>query len=356
MSNGPDEVEVVLHIGSDKTGTTSIQQLLRRNRGLLADRGILYPRSPGRVRHAALGLYARPDDVLVETRDYLRGDLPEPAVFRRRLRRRLAREVTESGTSKVVLSDEALYRMAPDSITRLGGLLAEIGTRVRLVVYLRRQDDHLVSRYQQAIKVGEVLPLDAWALRDFSNLYDFAGMLRKWQETLEPAELVVRPFERTRFPGGSLEQDFVDAAGLDVPLTDLHPVRLRNESLGVEGVEVLRILNLHRIQDLGMKTWQISNRAYVRALRDTATGPQVTLPESDLDRFMAQWADSNRRVAVEQLEDESGELFRAPRKTAGTTTEQALDPGRLDHYLTLLEIPEEEHAAIRRIATKEAGR
>ena len=356
MTGHSGTVEVVLHIGSDKTGTTSIQQLLRRNRSALLDRGVLYPRSPGRVRHAGLGLYARPDDVLLESRDWLRGELPEPTVFRRRLRRRLLREVTESGAPQVVLSDEALYRMAPDSIGRVGGLVTGLGGRVRLVVYLRRQDDHLVSRYQQAVKVGEVLPLDVWALRDFSNMYDFADRLRKWQVTLEPAELVVRTFERERFSGGSLEQDFLDAAGLDVRVADLRSVEIRNESLGVEAIEVLRILNLHRIRDAGLETWQISNRDHVRKLRDAATGPQVTLPEADLDRFMTQWAESNRRVAADYLGDPSGALFKTPRRTAGTTTEQVLDPARLDLYLALLEVPEEQHAAIRAIAEREAAR
>ena len=348
--------DVVLHIGSDKTGTTSIQQLLRRNRKALADRGILYPRSPGKVRHSALGLFARPDDVLVKSRDWLRGEIAEPPVFRRRLRRRLAREVADSGANRVVLSDEALYRMSTDAIARLGGLVTAVGGRVRVLVYLRRQDDHLVSRYQQAVKVGQVEPLDVWAERDFSAMYDYEAMLRRWQETLAPADVVVRTFERRRFADGSLEQDFLDAAGLDVRVADLRSVDVRNESLGVEAVEVLRILNIHRIRNLGLDTWQITNREHVRRLRDAEAGPQLTLPEADLERFMAQWADSNRRVAVERLGDRTGELFRAPRRTTGTTTEQLLDPGRLDHYLALLEVPTEEHAAIREIAVEEAAR
>jgi hypothetical protein len=71
---------------------------------------------------------------------------------------------------------------------------------------------------------------------------------------------------------------------------------------------------------------------------------------------MSQWEQSNRRVAIDHLGDPSGELFRTPRRTAGTTTEQVLDPSRLDDYLELLEIPEEQHAAIRTIAEQEAAR
>jgi hypothetical protein len=362
LESGPDLVadprarSVVLHIGADKTGTTTIQQLLRHNRRLLRDRDILYPRSPGRVRHAELGLFAQSDEVLVTTRDWLRGDYPEPRTFRRRLRRRLLREVAESGSSRVVLSDEALYRMPSESIARLRALVSALADQVQVVVYLRRQDDHLVSRYQQAVKVGAAVPLEVWATRDFSDLYDYATRLRTWQDELRPDALVVRPFERARFPGGSLEADFLAAAAPDVPYGDLRPITVRNESLGAEGVEVLRLLNLHRIENQGQQVWQISNRSWVKGLRGVHTGPQLTLPQVDLDRFMEQWAASNRRVAVEHLGELNGELFRAPRKTADTTTDQVLDPARLDHYLELLQIPESEHDAIRRLAEREASR
>ena len=53
--------------------------------------------------------------------------------------------------------------------------------------------------------------------------------------------------------------------------------------------------------------------------------------------------------------DECGELFHSPRKDRGTTTEQYLDPARLDHYVTLLELPERMHAPLRRIAEREAA-
>lgn len=348
--------DVVLHIGSDKTGTTSIQQFLRRNRAALAGQGILYPRAPGDVRHIELGLYARPDEVLPESRLWRRGDYSTPEAFRRRLRRRLLREVREAGASTVVLSDEALYRMPAESIGRLRGLIDELARQVRVVVYLRRQDDHLVSRYQQAVKLGEVLDLDAWSRRDLSSVYDYWSRLAEWQQAWQPAAISVRPFERGRFPEGSLTQDFLDAAGIDIRAAELRSTTVRNESLGVEAVELLRVLNLYQVEHDGAEPRRISNRAHVKRLRQADSGPQVTLPEADLDQFMAGWAESNGRVARELLHDPTGELFHEPRKTAGTTTEQVLDPTRLGHYLGLLEIPEEQHAQIRRISEREAAR
>lgn len=348
--------DIVLHIGCDKTGTTWIQQLLRQNRAALLRRGCLYPRSPGRVKHWDLNLYALPDEAMTQSRIWRREGYSSPDRFRRRLRRRLIREVAGSGASKVVLSEEALCRADEESVRRLRELIEELGRPTRLVVYLRRQDDRLVSSYQQAVKIGAVHDLATWSRRDFSRTYDYAELLARWQRGYQPAELVVRPFERPRFAGGSLDQDFLDAAGLEVRAAELRAVQVPNESLGMESVELLRILNLHRIESGEGADLPDTNRPFVGRLRDFDTGPRLTLPDADLDRFMDRWAASNRRVAADHLDDPSEELFLVPRKSGVTTTEQRLDPGRLGLYLELLGIPESQHAAIRRIAETEARR
>jgi hypothetical protein len=74
-----------------------------------------------------------------------------------------------------------------------------------------------------------------------------------------------------------------------------------------------------------------------------------------LDRFMNRWRDANVEVAREFLGDSSGELFRAPRKLQDSTTEQRLDPARVDHYFELLELPERLHAPLSATAKREAA-
>jgi len=69
---------------------------------------------------------------------------------------------------------------------------------------------------------------------------------------------------------------------------------------------------------------------------------------------MATWDDSNQRVARELLGDPSGQLFRTPRKTRNTTTEQVLDPARIEHYVTLVGLPEHLQAPLRSVAEREA--
>jgi len=353
---GPQrDVDLVLHIGSGKTGTTSIQNFLHLNRERLAELGHLYPKSPGAKRHLRLGLFVKPDSELDGTIVWSRQRFSDPTAFRRSFRRKLFAEINDSGLSHVILSDEALYGSSNEAIRRLRTFTDRNARRLRLVLYLRRQDDHLSSRYQQVVKTGEVRRLAERTKRlDLSSTYDYHTRLSTWQRLVEPTEFVVRRFERDSFVDGSLFQDFLDAAGVDVRADDLEQVEPRNESLDAEAVEFLRLLNIHRVETEGAEVGRIDNRKLIAPLSAGSTGPTLTLPEGMVGDFMALWEDSNRAVAREFLGDESGQLFRSGRKTRNTTAEQVLDPSRIDHFVTMLELPQEWQGPLRRLAEREA--
>jgi hypothetical protein len=345
----------VLHAGSGKTGTSSIQYFLHRNRTRLAELGLLYPQTPGRARHTRLGLFIQPDDALDAIPAWHRQRFSSPVAFRRSFRRQLFREINESGLSRVLLSDEALYAMSGRALRRLREFTDGIAGDVRLVVYLRRQDDHLVSRYQQVVKVNETRRLtERMRHLDLTDTYDYYARLRKWQRWLEPDTFVVRRFERDRFVEGSLHQDFFQAAGIDARAEELEQVEPVNESLDAEAVEFLRILNVLRAENEELAGLVPRNRPLVLRLAEISAGPTLTAPAPFLDELMARWEDSNRRVALDLLGDESGRLFHMPRKDRNTTTEQHLDPARLDHFLKLLELPEQMHEPLRRLVEREA--
>ena len=344
----------ILHVGMGKTGTSSIQYFLRDNRERLADLGILYPKTPGGGRHGRLGLSVKPDAETMVSPEWARQKQSDPAKFRRAFRRRLFAEIERSGLSRVLFSDEILFGSSGATLRRLRRFTDRIAQSLRLVVYLRRQDDHMVSRYQEQVKIGWVLRLREWAQEDMSGLYDYGARIRMHERLLAPIEFDVRRFEPDSFLDGSLFQDFLEAAGIEVRADDLAQGPNRNKSLDAESLEFLRLLNVYRVQSEAATMGLIDNRSLVTQLAEVSTGPILTMPAPFLDEFMARWEESNRRVAREILGDESGQLFRLPRKTSNTTTEQRLDPARLDHFLALAELPEQIHAPLRALAEREA--
>jgi len=347
-------VDLTVHIGTGRAGSTSIQFFLRDNRERLGELGILFPQSPGKARHTHLGLFAKPKAELEAAPEWSRQRWDEPASFRKAFKRRLFAEIEESGLSRMLLSDEVLFGSSEQALRRLSRFTQRIAESLRLVAYLRRQDDHMVSRYQQGVKVGWIARLRDWAREDMSSLYDYRARIAMHQRLLAPADFVIRPFERERFVNGSLFEDFLDAAQIDARIEDLAQVPNLNESLDAESVEFLRLLNIHRVEHEGATEGLIDNRELAKRLTRASEGPVLTLPANVLDPFMEKWEKTNRAVARELLGDRTGQLFRAPRKTRNTTTEQRLDPARLDHYLVLLDLPEQLHKPLRRLAEREA--
>lgn len=348
-------VDVVLHLGTGKAGSTSIQFFLRDNRERLIEHGVLFPRSPGAARHSRLGLFAKPDDELVTSPEWGRQQEPDPEVFRRTFRRRLFAEIERHGVPRLLLSDEILFGASGPTLRRLGRFVDQIAGDLRVVVYLRRQDDHMVSRYQQGVKIGWVQRLADWAQADMTHLYDYRSRLRTHRRLLGPSAITVRPFEPPCFHDGSLYQDFLDAAGVDARAVDWTPADVRhNESLDAESVEFLRLVNLYRVENESAVPGLIDNHALVSRLAEASSGPVLTLPEPFLDVFMAQWEDSNRSVARDFLHDPGVRLFQVPRKTRNTTTEQVLDPARLDHWVELVGLPEDLRSKLGGLAEREA--
>ena len=85
------------------------------------------------------------------------------------------------------MSDEALYGSPADALRRLHTFVATIARATRVVVYLRRQDDHLSSRYQQVVKIGELRRFaERTEQMNFAATYDYHTRLNTWRRLVEP--------------------------------------------------------------------------------------------------------------------------------------------------------------------------
>ena len=82
-------MDLTVHIGTGRAGSTSIQFFLRDNRERLGELGILFPQSPGQARHTHLGLFAKPKAELEAAPEWSRQRRDDPASFRKAFKRRL---------------------------------------------------------------------------------------------------------------------------------------------------------------------------------------------------------------------------------------------------------------------------
>jgi hypothetical protein len=210
----------------------------------------------------------------------------------------------------IIVSGEDLCRIR--NVSRLAPLKSSFD--VRVLCYLRRQDDWLESWYNQHVKwpwdaAFSTMPPQQFLERrgDFHWL-DYAEMLGRWRAELGRESLIVRPYERAQMPG-SVVEDFCRLCGIDFgSLKVLRPAE--NASVPARGLTMLRQLNLYGKQG-PQRTRLISgvNRAF--AVAGLADGVHVFSPRQRREIASA-FTEGNAKVAREYLGRDDGALFREP--------------------------------------------
>ncbi|MDH3871116.1 MAG: hypothetical protein OEU44_02765, partial [Gammaproteobacteria bacterium] len=197
-------MKAILHIGTEKTGTTSIQSCLAANRNCLSDMGYAYPFSPGRMNHRKLAVYAMSHD---RTDDFCRRNgllgHEQRISWQEAFRNEFILEISQLDHSihTVILSSEHLQSRlnSSEDVARLHELLASLFSDIKVLVYLRRQDKAATSRYSTALKAGysmkSILPPSGGNRR----FYDYEHLLDIWSTVFGRKHVVPRIFDRREF-------------------------------------------------------------------------------------------------------------------------------------------------------------
>ena len=227
---------LLLHIGPQKTGTTSAQAALHRKRDQLRDHGVLYPGRGTRLRAPVWALIGVPD-----------GAAPTPP---RRKWDNLVAEVEAAGDLRVCISTEDLGRvdgpLARQVVEGLGG------ERVHVVAAARALESLLPSQWQQRVRMRRTaLPFEEWLrvvlgpdrsapeARNFWMPHDVGALVGRWTAALaSPERFTLVISDRTR--PDLLPRTFEEMLGLPPGLLDLPAGEIRNQSLGIGRTELIR--------------------------------------------------------------------------------------------------------------------
>ena len=211
--------KVFIHIGQYKTGSTSIQKLMWENRKKLLEYGILYPQSF--IRDGAHFLIT----------DFLRKEYRNMGELVRL--RPLREEIENSKASTAVISCESLSGatvrwFAPEMMRFMWQRLVEVldGFDVRVVFYVRRQDESINSRIIQEIK-GQAkkasIEYESFLYKKSSMNYSyFYGLL---EQVFGSGKIDVRLYDRRYLVNTDVRFDFLEyldleTCGLSVPISN----------------------------------------------------------------------------------------------------------------------------------------
>jgi hypothetical protein len=204
-STNREQKTVLLHIGTHKAASTTIQSGLEINRKPLLVNGWLYPKS-GYV-------YRGQHNIAWQIKDDRRYRAAWGTL------RDLLEEIETSGAENVILSSEDFENFSADQVEYLNRELSP--HHVAIIVYLRRQDKFLQSFWSQRVKTsGSSLDFESWLASEvFAKeegeplLGDYDELLERWARTFGPERIRVRVLEHSQLEG-HVFVDFLKTSGI----------------------------------------------------------------------------------------------------------------------------------------------
>lgn len=304
--------DIVLHIGTEKTGTTSIQDALHSQAASLAARGFGVPRSVGYPNHTGLAMAAAEPDWVTDL------SAPYPTEH---LADALAAEVATmpAGIHTLVLSNEHCHSRLPDvaSVQRLHRMLAPLAETVRVVVYLRRQPELAISRMSTLFRHGATISQALPPPGHDEFFYDYAALLDRWTEVFGRAAIDARLYTEAQQLDGGVVADFFHRLGVPPPVQ----TRTLNPSLDQVAQEILRIAN-----SAGLSL----PPGLLEKLEERHRGAGATPTRSEVAAWLSYYATSNERVRAswfperESLFDDDMSFYPETKPPAPTADELVL--------------------------------
>lgn len=292
-------MDLTVHIGTTKTGTSSIQRFLRDNIVELFERGIYVPGMLGNVIHYYAAIASMPYGMspdlakTVPIRDEVAHEqFVEETVGKFQEGVSRARD-SECGTC-IITSEQLQSRLTEVAfVERFAELFARDFEHVRIVVYVRPQLDQAVSLYSTVLRTGYAQSLtkflDTRMQPKFQPYFDLRDIIERWTSVFESDNVMVRPYKAKDGNSGVLG-DFMSMFGVSPDEDGWARETRANSSINSAGQELLRLVN-----DSDQLT-AASRRRIVGWAEEHCSGPGEVPPRSLAVKFQKQFDESNAWV------------------------------------------------------------
>ena len=239
---------VYFHIGTSKTGTSALQAFLEDNKDVLAEKGYFYERMP--FQNLSRANIRRNAHFLVEKVMDENGSIDEAATEERIQKGYQILDGWLQVYEAVILTDESFWNgMIGDHwnvLERLKLFLDERNVVLKIIVYLRSQDEYMMSWWKQSVQSGKMTEAwDTFVEKPKGMRLNYRKQLKAFAEYVGAENMIVRRYDWGSFEGttGTIFSDFLYAIGLE--FTEEYQVREKkvNLSLTDNYAEIKRVLN-----------------------------------------------------------------------------------------------------------------
>lgn len=302
-----------LHIGSPKTGTTTIQHFCIANQDTFIKKGYCFPSMPFHYKFRAnacngfflTGKYI--DD------DGQRNRQKEEENFNTGMK---ILEDTFLEYNNIILTDEGIWNnfFLRKGIRKKSELILEsakrCGYQIKIVVYLRRQADYVLSWYNQLIKHSASKKLNCLSWEEYINNYnkyiavDYNKYLRQLEKFFGKENIIVRRFEKKHFYNNSLTDDFLYSIGLqkDEDFIDSEEISSQNFGISENACDIKRIINqIEGIELDENKEFEYILRKHSKDFKNSDNYSMMS--DDEIEKFMKTFETANQKIADRYFND-----------------------------------------------------
>lgn len=229
-------MNLYLHIGVMKTGTSTIQDFFFVNRELLINKNFLYPIS---IKNEKI--------------------LNDHNVFinimqnnKTKVIKKFQKELFKHNIENVLISAENIQWKLNNIklIKDMKNFLYDLGfSKVYILIYLRNPLDLYLSMSSQAIKddhYSDFLFLEPWNNKKALDLCNYKKTLKRYEKIFGKENLIVKIFEKDSFVDNDLLKDFLHT--LNIKWDDKFKIpQNSNKSLNILGMEIVKTFNHYNI-------------------------------------------------------------------------------------------------------------
>lgn len=186
------KLKFILHIGTNKTGTTAIQTTLFKNQDHLHNHRFCYPN---------IGMHNHGHHDFVR---YLKGADPAHLNLSSDWKKIFQTNVNEY--EKVIFSSELFYTIEnPKDLYKLFPK-----NKTSIVIYIREHLSFLISWYQQAVQLRNI----TCSFKEYVDFHycqlDYDGLISKWKHAYGSSNVKVEVFDRNNFKNNNIVEDFFE--------------------------------------------------------------------------------------------------------------------------------------------------
>ncbi len=306
-------MNLIMHIGTPKTGTTTIQKMLFENKVALKSNGFHFLQCAGLKNNRALPACCvndrRKDDFFTK-----RGiaDREGRLRFREKVLSQFRSELASLGDdihTVIVSSEQFSERLKSGAeVERFYDVVSPYFSNIKILCWLREQSEMAGSFYSTALRSGGTVCFDDFLekCRPDNQRYNYYEMLNRWSDVFGIPCVEARIFSRDAFCGGDLICDFISCVSLDLLQVIDRNISSKNTSINVAGQRLLLVIN--RCFGGWLKKYRSRKRLIVRAIDSRFSGRGFRPSVADYQRIYDSFYESNRLLNEKYFRRE-GPLF-----------------------------------------------